>query len=188
MKESLVSFNITSDNKLLNKTNVPYLFYWDGESNVVDSILIDPGFKSFLNNVVMNVQTYPNAKLSMFYFKYDGDKEIYNDNTYYIQNLIKLASIDDDTRAFYKEYLWKHFTYLYQTAYHENYEKEFNLFEVDECILDIYDKIQKKYPKRVIKTTVINYIRGEMQSKDGLNLENCDWIIFELEKLLTERD
>ena len=54
--------------------------------------------------------------------------------------------------------------------------------------IDIYDKIQEKYPKRVIKSTVINYIRSELQKTDGISIENSDWIVFQLENLLNERE
>ena len=77
---------------------------------------------------------------------------------------------------------------MYESAYHEKYAKEISLFDIDEYILDIYDKIQGKYPKRVIKTTVINYIRGELQNKDQLSIQNTDWIISQLENLLNERE
>ena len=188
MKDSLVALNITLDRGLLNKTDVPILFYWDGESDVMESILTDPGFNSLLKDTVMNPKAYPNAKISIFYFTYDGQKEQYDEGTYYIQNLIKLSAMDEETRSFYKMYLYNHFMYLYDCAYHEQYDKSYDLFNVDENILDIYDKIQKNYPKRVIKATVLNYIRGELQAKDGLNTENCNWIIYELEKLLEERN
>ena len=85
-------------------------------------------------------------------------------------------------------YLWNHFKFLYESAYHEKYADDVSLFDMDECILDIYDQIQSKYPKRVIKSTVINYIRGELQKTDKLSMENTDWIIFQLEKLLNERE
>ena len=59
---------------------------------------------------------------------------------------------------------------------------------IDDAVLDIYDKIQEKYPKRVIKSTVINYIRSELQKTDNISIENSDWIIFQLENLLNERE
>ena len=42
--------------------------------------------------------------------------------------------------------------------------------------------------KRKKETENINYIRGELQNKDNLNIQNTDWIISQLENLLNERE
>ena len=89
---------------------------------------------------------------------------------------------------FYKEYLLNHFLYLYQSAYHKEYTEDISIMGIDDAILDIYDKMQEKYPKRVIKSTVINYIRSELQKTDNISIENSDWIILQLETLLNERE
>jgi len=189
MKDSLVALNVIVNNKILNKNGVPILFYWNGESSsLVHDIYEDNSFKSLLYNTVINYDNYANAKLSFFYFLYENEQENYVEDFSIIQNEMKLSDLDDESRMFYKMYLWNHFKFLYESAYHEKYAEGVSLFDMDECILDIYDKIQNKYPKRVIKSTVINYIRGELQKTDKLSMENTDWIIFQLEKLLTERE
>ena len=189
MKDSLVALNVIVNDKIINKNGVPILFYWNGESSsLVHDIYEDPSFKSLLYNTVINYDNYANAKLSFFYFLYEGEEEKYVEDFSVIQNEMKLSDLDDEARMFYKKYLWNHFKFLYESAYHEKYADDVSLFDMDECILDIYDQIQSKYPKRVIKSTVINYIRGELQKTDNLSMENTDWIIFQLEKLLTERE
>ena len=190
MKDSLVAINIlVNDNTILNKNGVPLLFYWDGNSDaLINDIYNNEDFKSLIYNSVINVKNYANTKLALFYFTYENEEEKYHEEISNIQNVLKLALLDDDTRMFYKMYLWNHFKFLYESAYHEKYADDVSLFDMDECILDIYDKIQNKYPKRVIKSTVINYIRGELQKTDNLSMENTDWIIAQLETLLTERD
>ena len=189
MKDSLVAINITIDNRILNKNNVPILFYWNGEgTSLIRSIYEDPSFKSLLCNLVINYDNYADAKLSFFYFLYENDNEKYIEDFSIIQNEMKLSDLDEESRMFYKTYLWNHFKFLYESAYHKTYADDVSLFDMDECILDIYDKIQEKYPKRVIKSTVVNYIRGELQKTDKLSIENTDWVISQLEKLLTERE
>lgn len=188
MQNSFVALNITSNQKLLNKTEVPILFYWDGQSSIIKSIFEDSAFYSLIKNTVFNTEQYATAKVALFYFKEEDGEEIYKDEIHNIQNLIKLSDIKEDDRIFYKEYLWKHFAYLYESAYHKKYNENISVFDIDEYILDIYDNIQGKYPKRVIKSTVINYIRGELQNKDNLSIENTDWIITQLENLLNERE
>ena len=188
MKDSLVAINIISKDKLINKNGVPILFYWNGENTLIKSLYEDESFKSLLRNTVINHYNYTDAKLVFFYFLYENGEEKYIEDISMIQNGMPLSSLDDESRMFYKTYLWHHFEFLYDSAFHEPYEKNMSLFDVDDSILDVYDKIQDKYPKRVIKSTVVNYIRGELQKTDKLSIENTDWIIAQLEKLLTERD
>jgi len=188
MRDSLVALNIVSENNiLLNNTNVPILYYWDGENNIKDSIIIDEEFKNYIFSKVINIEYYSNTKIHYFYFKYDNDNESYNEDTIVIQDLFKLSDLPDNNRIFYKEYLLNHFKFLYESAYHENYSEDISIIGIDDAILDIYDKIQEKYPKRVIKSTVVNYIRSELQKKDELTMANTDWIISQLENLLNER-
>lgn len=189
MRDSLVALNIVSENNiLLNNTNVPILYYWDGESNIKDSIIIDDEFKNYIISKVINIDYYSNSKIHYFYFKYDNDNnESYNEETLIIQDLFKLSDLPDNNRIFYKEYLLNHFKFLYESAYHETYSEDISIIGIDDAILDIYDKIQEKYPKRVIKSTVVNYIRSELQKKDELTMNNTDWIILQLENLLNER-
>ena len=189
MKDSLVALNVIVDDKIINKNGIPILFYWDGTTNLlIKDIYKDPSFKSLLYNTVINYECYAKAKLAYFYFIYENNEEKYAEDFSNIQNEMKLADLNEDSRMFYKMYLWNHFKFLYESAYHENYSKDVSLFDIDDCILDIYDKIQKKYPKRVIKSTVVNYIRGELQKTDNLSMENTNWIIFQLENLLNERE
>ena len=189
MKDSLVAINITINDKILNKNNVPILFYWDGEgSSLTQAIYEDPSFRSLLFNTIINYDNYADAKLSFFYFLYENNEEKYIEDFSIVQNNLKLKDLDSEHNLFYKEYLLYHFLYLYKSAYHEDYKEDISIIGIDDAILDIYDKIQEKYPKRVIKSTVINYIRGELQKNDHLSMENTDWIISQLEVLLTERE
>ena len=189
MKDTLVALNIIINDKIINKNGVPILFYWNGQSSsLIKDIYGDENFKSLLYNSVINYEDYTKAKLAYFYFIYENEEEKYVEDFSNIQDEICLSDLDEESRMFYKLYLWNHFTFLYESAYHEKYDKEISLFDIDDYILDIYDKIQKKYPKRVIKSTVINYIRGELQKADNLSINNTNWIIYQLENLLNERE
>lgn len=190
MKDSLVAINIiVNKDTIVNKNGVPLLFYWDGNSDtLLKDIYDNEEFRSLLYNTIINYNNYAKSKLALFYFTYDNDEEKYNEIVSSIQDILKLSILDDDSRMFYKNYLWNHFEFLYESAFHEKYDKEISLFDIDDSIINVYDKIQEKYPKRVIKSTVINYIRGELQSKDMLTMENTDWIIFQLENLLNEKE
>ena len=189
MRDSLVALNIVSENKtLLNNTNVPILYYWDGENSIKENILNDVEFKHFLFSKIANINYYSNTSIYYFYFHYnDNNEENYTEDILLVQDLFKLNDLPDDKKIFYKEYLLNHFKFLYESAYHETYSEDISIIGIDDAILDIYDKIQEKYPKRVIKSTVINYIRSELQKTDNLTMNNTDWIILQLENLLNER-
>ena len=188
MKDSLVAINIIVNDKIINKNGVPILFYWDGENSLIKDIYNDVSFKSLLYNSIINYDNYANAKLSFFYFTFENGEEKYTEDFSIIQNELTLKDLEAEKSIFYKEYLLYHFLFLYKSAYHEDYGEDISIMGIDDAVLDIYDKIQEKYPKRVIKSTVINYIRGELQKTDNLSMENTDWIIAQLETLLTERD
>ena len=187
MKDSLVAINIIVNDKIINKNGVPILFYWNGESTLIKDIYNDASFKSLLYNSVINYDNYANAKLSFFYFTFENDEEKYTEDFSIIQNELTLKDLEAEKSIFYKEYLLYHFLFLYKSAYHEDYREDISIMGIDDAVLDIYDKIQEKYPKRVIKSTVINYIRGELQKTNNLSMENTDWIIYQLENLLNER-
>lgn len=187
MKDSLVAINIVVNDKIINKNGVPLLFYWDGKTDTLEeAIYNDKYFKTLLYDTILNVDNYANAKLSYFYF--ENEDEHYTEYHSIVQTVLTLDSLDDDSRMFYKNYLWNHFVFLYESAYHEKYDKEVTIFNIDDHILEVYDQIQEKYPKRFIKSTVINYVRSELQQNDQLIMRNTDWIISQLELLLTDKE
>lgn len=187
MVDSLVAINIISNEKLINKNGTPLLFYWDGKQDINEALSSDKTFLDYLNHTVINKDNFTNSYFSFFQYYIENNEEHYKEDKIIIQDFIKFENMNDEKVSFYKEYLLNHFLYLYKSAYHEEYNQDISIIGIDDSILDIYDKIQEKYPKRVIKTTVINYIRSELMKTDNLNIENTDWIISKLENLLNER-
>ena len=53
-------------------------------------------------------------------------------------------------------------------------------------IINIYEKIQNKYPKRVNKETITNYIRSELTKDNQLSTQNIDFCINKLNILINE--
>ena len=189
MTNSLVAINIiTKDNKIVNKNRVPLLFYWDGTIDIYEAMHNSEDFINFLYNTVINKDNYTFATFAFFKY-YTDDGEHYYEDKIDVQIFLPFKNMSPDKVQFYKLYLINHFLYLYKSAYHSDYNngEEISIMGVDDAIIDIYDEIQHKYPKRVIKSTVINYIRGELQNTDKLSIDNCDWIINQLENLLNER-
>ena len=192
MQSTLVAINVIGLNgKLLNNKNIPLLFYWDGEGDIKDSLKSNSEFIEFLNNNVINFEHYTYAQISLCYFKSDENKnETYADLVFNVQDVFLLSYFNENT--LYKTYLLHHFLYLYESAYHEKYPNKIGLSPIDsldinDVILDIYDKVQEKYPKRVIKSTVINYIKQELENTNCLNKDNVNLVITKLENLLNEK-
>lgn len=188
MKDSLVAINIIKDDKILNSKGIPLLFYWNGKNDVLESMYKDNEFKSYLYDLINSVELYTESKLAYFYFKYDNDEEQYNDSIVPIQDFLKLEDFPEDKISFYKEYIWIHFSYLYKSVFQEEYDKDVNMLSIEDSILNIYDLIKEKHPKRVIKSTVLNYIRSELMKTNHLNMANTNWIIDRLERLLNEKE
>lgn len=189
MLESLVAINIISDDKIINKNGIPLLFYWDGKQDIYEALKSGSDFNDYLMHTVINKDKYTNAYFSFFkYYLDENNTENYSEDKINIQDFLKLKDLSLENNMFYKEYLLHHFLYLYDSAYHQDYNEDISIMGIDDAILDIYDKMQEKYPKRVIKSTVINYIRSELIKTDNLSIENSDWIIYQLENLLNERE
>jgi hypothetical protein len=55
----------------------------------------------------------------------------------------------------------------------------------EDNIIDIYKKIQHKYPNKISKNTVINYVRSELYQTYKLNTNNINWIINNLTNILS---
>ena len=51
-RDSLVAINITQFDKLLNNSTVPLLFYWNGESDIINSLKEDELFISFIKETI----------------------------------------------------------------------------------------------------------------------------------------
>lgn len=189
MHESLVAINVISNDKIINKNSTPILFYWDGQQDIYEALETNPDFIDYLMHTVINKDKYTNTYFAFFNYYLDSEgKEHYHEDKLNVQDFLKLKDMKPSESLFYKEYLLGHFLYLYKSAYHEEYKEDISIMGIDDAVLDIYDQIQKKYPKRVIKSTVINYIRSELQKTDNISIENSDWIIFQLENLLNERE
>ena len=184
--DSFASINLykCEDNKKELLSNVvPLLFYWNGEDDsIVNSLVEDLEFYSLINDKCLNIDNYSNSKISFFMFKINGEN--YEDNTLDVQDIFMLKNLNKNDSDFYIEYIYNIFINLYLTAVKEKYNKDpLSLNLVDE-IINIYEKLQKRFPRRFIKRTVINYLRSELVKTYKLNNTNTDWIIEQITEIL----
>lgn len=191
MRTSLVALNLIGNNNiLLNPSNYPMLLYWN-ESNgrsIPEELFFNEQASKYIIEKCGNINLYTLSKISFFYFidrDNDGDED-YTEQTIDIQNLYALKVLTNEQNFFYKDYVNKTFEYLYYCSYKEEYNITNNPLEWEEDIIHVYKKIQEKYPKKISKPTVINYVRSELTQKYNLNTDNSIWIIEKLENILSD--
>ena len=50
MKENLAAINVVCNGKLINRNSVPLLFYWNGETDLIEDIKNNIDFKQWLED------------------------------------------------------------------------------------------------------------------------------------------
>lgn len=182
IRDSLVAINITQSDKILNNSSVPLLFYWNGEQDIISSLKQDDAFFSFIKEKCMNIDNYVKCQISYFYFKYNNDEEEYNQQIDDIQDVFQI----DCNKNLILEYLITIFKKMHGDFMKSKYETEI-MFNTDDIIAEIYDHIQKKFPNRFVKESVLNYVRSELKKKYGLNNTNTEKVISYLENIIKEQ-
>ena len=61
------------------------------------------------------------------------------------------------------------------------------MFNTDDTVLEIYSRIQEKFPNRFVKESVLNYVRSELKKKYGLNNTNTEIVIEYLENIIKDQ-
>ena len=95
-QDSLVAINLIDiDGKLLNKTSVPLLYYWNGVSDVEDDLRNDETLCKYCNTLFINPEKYLDVLISYFYFTYSDDEtENYNESTKDFQDTVYLEKFN----------------------------------------------------------------------------------------------
>ena len=105
MDNTLSAINILIGDKLINKNNVPLLFYFSGEGNIIDEILSNDEFIQYLkehdvfslsvsHNDVATASNYFDTHISMFYYN-NGH---YEEHTYELEECYPLKDVKDELR------------------------------------------------------------------------------------------
>lgn len=186
-KASLLSINLYINkagvNFLLNENPKPLLFYWNEKDDFVEIIKNNKDFRKLIDRTSFNKDIYANAKIAYFKFALDNNEEKYEEGNYNIQDIFLLRELDEIESDFYKEYILEIFESLYSSSMKSTYVGDI-LFDIEQKIKDIYIQIQNKFPQRFIKSSVINYVRSELEKTSNLNKDNINWIIDNLLNIL----
>ena len=179
-KEGYLALNvIKNQNEIINQ--IPILFYWNGEDDIKESLKANNFIDKIISMTCFDDDFYLHSKIYYAgYVKYADDSDLYEDSTISFQELYSLDEIGN--KLFYILFIKKYFEALYKSVFIEVYDVALNFDEGD--IVNIYEKIQNKYPQRVTKETFINYIRSELLKDNQLSNENIEYCINKLNVLI----
>ena len=184
MKNNLVSLNIinTTNNTLLNKTQYPILFYWDGEGELVESLKTQNNFIDYVYDVCLNINNYSDSSIKMFHYAYnDNDEDIYNEYDVSVQDLIPLSSLTDIYISFVYTYIYLIFKGLYNQSLKKDFEDNDDMSLIDKIKL-MYNTIQNKFSARFVKSTVTKYVMSQLDETYHLNKNNIEYLMDEFSK------
>lgn len=192
MNASLLALNIivqsnTGQRILLNKTDVPTLYYWNGTDNLEKDFLSNEVFRTLIDETCFNKDSYSKSKIAYFNFTLIDNEENYNEYSIDIQDLFTLDLLTETENMFYIEYLNEIMNNLYITSMGHEFNGNI-LLDINEKYIQMYLDIQKKYPNRFVKNTLLNYVRSELVKLYDLHQVNSNWIINKLEEILKEQN
>ena len=86
------------DSVVMNKRGMPILFYWDGETDVLEDMQSKEEFVSLLKNMI-NITNYTSISIAYLYFMEDVDnefKEVYNDKVIDLQDWMPFSKLEHE--------------------------------------------------------------------------------------------
>jgi hypothetical protein len=158
MRESLVAINVICNGKIINREGIPLLFYWNGETDVLEDIKENIDFKQWLEDeeILTNMESYINSHIAFFYFKtHDED---YHDLTCNVQDLYNLDTLIE----FKNDLLFECVYYLYNKSFPERNGMHLAGNTLEQCKIAI-DMILEKYQDKILPETCKNAIRAYVQ-------------------------
>lgn len=186
LASNCVAINIlkkTDDGSVvMNKRGMPILFYWDGETDVLEDIQSKDEFVSLLKNMT-NITNYTSISIAYLYFMEDAEnefKEVYNDKVIDLQDWMPFSKLEHE---FAYSYIKNIMFDLYKKVFGNEYEKS-NKDSLETVYVYMYTAIKEKYAQRITKITFIEYIRTEIvKMNTGLSKTNIDWLFNRLNEI-----
>ena len=181
----LVSLNIISaTGKLLNRSNVPILYYWDNDDiiDLENKLFENKDWRNYIDDTCLNIKEYAESKIA--YFKYNILTESIEENSFTIQHYYLLRDSESGKKLGLK-YLVSIFKYLYKYALKEEYKIEDDQSNID-VIIDIYHILKERNQKKILPETVRNYILSELQQKYKLSTKNMDYVLEQYDDIIKD--
>lgn len=161
MKENLAALNVICEGKVINKNGIPLLFYWNGQTDIIEDIKNSKEFFTWLREeeIITDITFFLNSHIGLFYYKENDDD--YQELTINIRELYTFDKLEELKNNLILESTY----YLYNKAFPD---REIGIQIFDDPIeqSSAYIKaILKKYQGRITELTCIMAIRGYFQER-----------------------
>ena len=158
MKENLAAVNVVCNDKLVNRNGIPLLFYWNGETDIIEDIGTNIDFMQWLEDedILTNINNYLNSHIAFFYFK--SNDEDYQDHIIDIQDLYNLDALSELKLELLVECTY----YLYNKSFPERNGMHLSGTLEQQC-KDAIKMILDKYGERLSIESCRNAIRAYVQ-------------------------
>lgn len=180
MKENLAALNVICEGRVINKRGIPLLFYWNGQTEILEDIKKSEDFFTWLKEeeIITDINYFLHSHIGLFYYR-ENDED-YQEITVDVQDLYSL----DQLLSLKNNLMLECTYYLYNKAF-PNRDLGIQIFEDPIEQSSAYIKaILKKYQGKITEQTCIMAIRGYMQEryKDFKSIEELveyiDKVIF----------
>lgn len=157
--ESLVAINILVGDRLINKNNIPLLYYNNGDTPIIDAIKSDSTFINLLTaNNVFTIDNFGKASIALFDYHNNKCANINED----IQNIIDISD------SLYTNYVDTIISAL------------FILVNPDMTYVSYRDSLPNLLSEKITPDILFNYIKSELSSKYNLHQKQIKYIINKL--------
>ena len=94
--DSLVAINLTIENKLINPTKQPILFYWDGTGDLQEIIKTDETIKNIFKEKCLTYDDFLSSSMNYFRFDYINAEEKYVEEFISLPSYIGLDQMNEN--------------------------------------------------------------------------------------------
>lgn len=165
---------IGKDQRILNKTFTPMLFYWDGESDIEQDIVADLGFMNFLRSTAFKLEHYGHAIIAWTEYdfnEYDKLSDHVSLKSKNIQNMFECNEYKDISLSLIYEMIYN----MYMKAFNNERVPD-DSKSYDEQIKSMLFDMFNHYGDKLTIKSIINYVRS--QAKDNnISQENIQELI-----------
>lgn len=183
MVECFVAINVTYNDTLLNDGPYPIIFYWDGESDIINDIKSNDNFVRMIYKKCLNVRMYSDSFINLSYINHEA-LNVYSEKRISIEELFSFDELDNDFMYGYiTEILFDLYNKVFKEEYKRNDLDDLNLkFEIS----DIIKKIKEHIKRPISNETIINYVRSQLDERYKLEYKNKDWLIEQVHNIIEE--
>jgi len=183
MVECFVAINVTYNDILLNDSVYPIIFYWDGESDILNDIKSNENFLKMIERKCFNIESYSDSYINLSYINNESEN-IYSEKQFQIEDVFPFEEINND-------FMYGYVTEILFDLYKKVFKEEYNRNDLDDLnlnfeIKDIFNKIKEHVNKPISNETIINYIRSKMNDIYKLKQKNKDWLIEKIQNIIEE--